>query len=148
MDNSALFANKLVETITFLDTPRMLKDGYGMMNLACSALTNGTRSRVDSARSAGVIMPPYHELMRGAKASVSVSRVDGRDYVTEGRGDRSMLVNMTGMVGLVMGNPLLMAIPGAVLFESASSESSMAFDESDWEVEAFPDPPSDDDEDF
>lgn len=134
--------------ITFLDTPRMLKDGYGMMNLACSALTNGTRSRVDSARSAGVIMPPYHELMRGAKASVSVSRVDGRDYVTEGRGDRSMLVNMTGMVGLVMGNPLLMAIPGAVLFESASSESSMAFDESDWEIEAFPDLPGDDDEDF
>lgn len=135
--------------ITFLDSPRMLKDGYGVMNLVCSALTNGTLSREDSARSAGVIMPPYHELVRGAKASVSVSRVDGEDYVTEAQGDRSMLVNMTSMVGLFASTPLLMALPAAIFSAAPTSGFSTSLsDDSAWADEAWPDLHSDGDEDF
>ena len=103
-------------SVAFFDSPRMIQDGYGLTNLVMSALTNGTRSRSDATRDAGVIMPSYHALMDGAKASVSVTRVIGDDLVTEQRGDRSVVVNLTSAVGLVVNTPILAAIPGVLLF--------------------------------
>ncbi len=119
--------------VSFYDTPRMLKDGYGLTNLFCSALVNGTRSRTDASRDAGIIMPSYHELMSGAKASVGMSRVVGDAIVTEYRGDRSMLVNLTGTVGFIANTPILLALPAALFWTTA-----MGYDEEAmFEIEDF-----------
>jgi hypothetical protein len=101
--------------VSFYDTPRMIADGYGLTSLLCSALTNGTRSRTDATRDAGIIMPSYHELMRGAKASVGLTRVVGDDFVSDYRGDRSVLVNLTSTVGFIAGSPITLLIPAAML---------------------------------
>ncbi len=93
--------------VTFLDTPRLLADGYGLASLMCSGLANGTRSRADQSRDAGVILPPYHVLADGAKASVALTRIVGDDYLQVTRMDRSFLVNMTSGMGFA--GPLMMA---------------------------------------
>jgi len=108
--------------IQFLDAPRLLDDGYGLMGLACSALANGTRSRQDAARDAGMVLPPYHALAKGAKPWVALSRIDGDDWVMEMRSDRSMLVNLTATLGFLADGPLLPLIalaglPAALLGE-------------------------------
>lgn len=115
------------QSLTFYDSPRMIRDGYGVTNLVMSALTNGTRSREDATRDAGVIMPSYHALMDGAKASVALSRVVGDDLVTEARGDRSFVVNLTSSVGLLVGTPALAAIPGVLMFGTAQSMEEQVF---------------------
>lgn len=122
--------------VSFFDTPRMIKDGYGLTNLLCSALVNGTRSRTDETRDVGIIMPSYHELMRGAKAQVGITRIEGNDFVSRNQGDRSVLVNMTSTVGFIAGSPLLLAIPAALMFTAASRSESVYYDAKatdDWE---------------
>jgi len=116
-------------SVAFFDSPRMMKDGYGVMNLVCSALANGTRSRHDATREAGLVMPSYHDLMRGAKASVSVSRVVGDDFISQAQGDRSVLVNATSMVGFVANTPVLLAIPAAVLWTTAGSPETFMYED-------------------
>ena len=125
--------------VSFFDSPRLLREGYGLTSLLTSALVNGTRSRAGD-RDAGMVMPSYHELMRGAKASVAVTRFVEGDYVQEARGDGSILVNVTSFVGLVGSTPLLLALP--VLFASgARFEPTMMEEVIEAEI-------VDDDEDF
>ena len=102
-------------SVSFFDTPKLLRDGYGVTNLLCSALVNGTRSRNDATRDAGVIMPSFHELAQGAMATVSLTRVVGEDFVTRTHADRSILVNATSTVGFLVSSPLLLAVPAALL---------------------------------
>lgn len=99
--------------VGYFDVPRYLDDGYGLASLACSALVNGTRSRVDVGRDAGRILPPYAELAAGAKVYVSSTRIVGDDLVDEARMDRSWLVNGTATAGFVASSPLLLLIPMA-----------------------------------
>lgn len=94
-------------SVGFMDTPRMVRDGYGLLTLAASALANGTRSRRDETRDAGSILPPYHELMKGAQATVSVLRMDAGDLVNHTRSDASMMVNVAGGLGYNLSNPML-----------------------------------------
>jgi len=99
--------------LAFLDTPRLMRDGYGPTSLFCSALTNGTRSRRDGARDAGRILPPFAELARGAKGVVSAARLEGGDLVQFEHADGSMLVNAAGTLGFLGSGPvLLFAAPG------------------------------------
>lgn len=114
-------------SVSFYDTPRYLGDGYGLTNLLCSALVNGTRSRTDATRDARMIMPAYHDLVEGAKASVGVTRVEGDDLVSETRGDRSALVNLTSTVGFLAETPLLLALPAAAGWGVAESAESAEY---------------------
>jgi hypothetical protein len=100
-----------VQGVSFFDSPRLLQDGYGLTSMLCSAIVNGTRSPRDAARDAGIVMPSYHELARGAKASVTVTRMRGDDLTSETRSDRSMLVNMTSVVGVLGSSGLFLALP-------------------------------------
>lgn len=122
-------------SVSFFDTPRMIQDGYGLTNLLMSALVNGTRSRTDATRNAGIIMPSFHELRAGAKASVGVTRIEGNDFISEYRGDRSVLVNTTSTVGFIVNTPILLAIPAAFLWAAESESEAMYFEETDWEYE-------------
>lgn len=92
--------------VSWLNTPRLMQDGYGTLSLLCSAVSNAMRSPGDPSREPGMILPSYPELRAGAQAMVSVGRIDGEDYVEESRWDRSQLVNMAGMLGYMYDSPL------------------------------------------
>jgi hypothetical protein len=96
-----------MQGIQFLDTRRLLRSGYAPMSLLCSALTNATRSPADASRDAGLVMPPYPELERDARAMVSITRIRGDDVVQEVVADRSFLVDATGLAGFLIEGPLL-----------------------------------------
>lgn len=113
------------QSISFVDSPRMLRHGYGVTSLFCSALVNGTRSRFDNSRDAGMIMPTFPELARGAKASVTSTYMDGDDYVTEQWADSSMLVNMTSMAGWLSSSPAALLIPLALLGVTAAESEEI-----------------------
>jgi hypothetical protein len=99
--------------VTFNDTPALARNGYGMLSLAMSALSNAVRSPSNATRDAGVIMPSYHELMADAKASVMIARLDGEDLVATCQMDRSMLVNACGAAGS-LGGPLGAVVVGSM----------------------------------
>lgn len=95
-----------VRTISWMNTPRLMQDGYGTLSLMCSMVSNAMRSPSDPSREPGLLLPSYAELRSGAKAMVSVGRVDGEDYVEESRWDRSQLVNMAGLIGYMYDSPV------------------------------------------
>jgi hypothetical protein len=90
--------------VSFFDTARMLREGYGLSSLLCSGLANTVRSPRNDARNTEMILPPYREFVAGAKAVVGYAYVDGDDYVQEQRSDRSVLVNGTSFMGF-LGRP-------------------------------------------
>ena len=90
--------------VTFVDTPRMIRDGYGLVNLAMSAVSNAVRSPSDAQRGVGVIMPSLNDLTNGAKAAVSVVAIEGDDMTVRMQLDRSVLVNLSGGFGLLGGS--------------------------------------------
>jgi hypothetical protein len=87
--------------VEFLDTPRFLADGYGLVSLGMAALANATRSPTDLQRDAGLVMPSYSELAAEAKAYVHIARLVGDDLIVTGQSDRSALVNACGSVGMI-----------------------------------------------
>ncbi len=92
--------------ISWMNTPRLMQDGYGTLSLMCSAVSNAMRSPSDASREPGMLLPSYPELRAGAMGMVSVGRVDGEDYVEESRWDRSQLVNLAGMIGYMYDSPI------------------------------------------
>lgn len=89
--------------VTFVDTPHMLSQGYGLVSMGMTALGNAVRSPTDLKRDAGLIMPSYAELAKDAHATVSIMRLEGNDMVVTSQGDRSLLVNACGAAGAIGG---------------------------------------------
>jgi hypothetical protein len=92
-------------SVQFVDSVAMASDAYGLTSLLCSALANATRSP-GTSRDAGIVMPTYAEFMTGALATVTVARVEGDDYIERAHGDRSMLVNTAGALGMIASSPI------------------------------------------
>jgi len=136
-------------TVEFFDSPRLLRSGYGVTSLLCSAISNATRSPQDSARDAGVILPSYTVLAKGARASVGVTRIVDGGVVSHYRGDRSVLVNLTSIVGFVSSSPLLLALPalaatGFARQQAMSEEMMIEAQIEQGPEELFEDPEDDD----
>ncbi|MHC4787463.1 MAG: hypothetical protein ACYTE6_16015, partial [Planctomycetota bacterium] len=115
--------------VTFTDIPRLARGGYGLAQLACSALANGVRSPANPRRDPGLILPAFNELMDGAKASVSIYRLDGDDLIGTIQSDRSLLVNLCGGLGLIgqSGSTVAMAaMAGGVLLPSYAKAHEQA----------------------
>jgi prepilin-type processing-associated H-X9-DG protein len=110
---------------SFTDTPELLDDGYGMMNLAMTALANALRSPLDLDRETGLIMPPFDRLRQDAKASLIVTHLEGDDLVARMQGDKSMLVNLTGVAGTIGGTagPVAVAALGTGVMMPALTEA-------------------------
>jgi hypothetical protein len=89
--------------VQFIDTPRLIGHGYGLVSMGAAALANAVRSPIDLNRDPGFIMPSYQELMKDAKAGLIISRMEGDDLVARAEGDRSLLVNACGMAGVLGG---------------------------------------------
>jgi len=97
---AALGGRTRVSSLSFMDSERLGRAGYPLVSLLGSAIANGTRSPWGD-REPGMIVPSYHELLRDARPSVEFSYWDGDHFVTESHADRSMLVQVAAMGGLV-----------------------------------------------
>lgn len=100
--------------VQYYDAARMARDGYGLTSLVCSAVVNGTRSRTELGRDAGIVIPPFHAFVDGVTPSVTVSRIEGDDLVARGRSDRSLLVNLSSMFGALTSGPTALIVPVAM----------------------------------
>lgn len=127
--------------LSFLDTAELVGDGYGWSTLLCSAITNGVRSPGDPSRDVGMVLPMYEDLARGVKAQVMLSRLVGEDLVSSGQSDRSVLVNLTAILGVVDRIPALAAIPFAV---AAGVTFMTQTSQTEWVIEVQPDSPEHD----
>lgn len=108
-----------VSSISFLDNARLGRSGYPLVSLIGSALANGVRSP-HSDREPGMVVPTYHELMDGARATVEFGYWDGDDFVDETHADRSVLVQMAGVGGAVMTfAPLVAAVAVPAMMASS-----------------------------
>lgn len=117
--------------VTFIDTPRMLGAGYGLMSMGMSALANAVRSPTDLQRDAGIVMPSFAALSKDAKANVTVARLTGDDLVITSQADRSMLVNACGMAGAMGGMTGVVAaaaLAGGVMLPALSQARQSAKD--------------------
>ncbi|MEZ6243478.1 MAG: hypothetical protein R3B57_10595 [Phycisphaerales bacterium] len=79
-------------SITFADTPRLARRGYGMTSLLTSAIANGTRSPISPDRVTTSLMPPFASFVEGVRPSGTVASWEGDDYVVRMSADRSFLV--------------------------------------------------------
>jgi prepilin-type processing-associated H-X9-DG protein len=96
--------------LTFLDTPRTMRDGYGLVSLGMAALTNMTRSPADPERGVFGSMPSFDALTDGAKAMVEVISIEDADLVVRSQSDRSALVNACGIIGMLGGSTGAVAV--------------------------------------
>jgi hypothetical protein len=122
-------------SLTFIDTPRTIADGYATMTLLGSAITNLARSSTTAAkpRDPGMVLPPLSELRAGAKPMTAVAYWAGEDLIFEARGDASVLVNITGLLGVGDAAPLVggLIIGSAIGSEAAKNAGQHAEDHED-----------------
>jgi prepilin-type processing-associated H-X9-DG protein len=78
--------------------------------MGMSAVANALRSPGAADRDPGLLMPTYAKLLAGAKAGVSIGRIEGDELIWQGVGDRSMLVNLCGGIGALGGAPSAVAV--------------------------------------
>lgn len=107
----AIPSGKELLSVSFVDSARTMRDGYGMVSMVGSAVGNLARSPVGD-RDVGVLVPTFNELRAGVRPAIKYSHWDGDDLVMMGESDRSMLVNAAGSMGGVSAfMPLLIAAP-------------------------------------
>ncbi len=96
---NAMPRGQAMTAVSFVDTKKTMSRGYQYVALLGSAIRNGVQSPQDPERMPGMVVPPFAELADGARPMVQYSFWAGDDYVTIGEGDRSMLVNASGVMG-------------------------------------------------
>ena len=88
-----------LQGLFFSDVPRLARDGYGLASLVTSALANGVRSSTEMLREPGLVLPPYRELVTGARPTLLLARIQGEDLVSVGQADRSAVLHLTATLG-------------------------------------------------
>lgn len=103
MSNAAIASRfpdgKGLVSLSYADTPRTMAGGYLLLSMLGSAVSNAVRSPTDPNRDPGLVIPPFNELRKGARSSVSYTYWRGDDQVTESRSDRSTLVAACSTLG-------------------------------------------------
>jgi general secretion pathway protein G len=88
-----------VQSLFYLDTPRLAHQGFGMASLLAAAIANGLLSPADPSRDPGLVIPPLPELLHGSRPVVLLARIRGQDLLTAGTMDRSASGLLTAMLG-------------------------------------------------
>jgi len=103
-------ANQELLSISFSDTLRRARKGYGLISLVGSAISNAVRAPMDRTgedlataepREPGLIVPLYNDLMKGVRPSISVSYRQGDDLIMDSVQDGSVLVGAAAFAGTV-----------------------------------------------
>ena len=92
-----------LNSFSYQDTPRQIRDGYGMATLAFTALRNAVRSP-HTDRDPGMVQPGFDEMVKQSRPTIMLGRIEGDDLVVRGEGDRSFSAQMIGLLG----NPMLL----------------------------------------
>lgn len=96
---AAIPAGKGLTGFSFVDSPKLMRDGYQYVAMMGSMVANAMRSSLDEGREPGLVVPTFAELKAGARPMVSFGYWEGDNHITESHADRSMLVNLTGIMG-------------------------------------------------
>jgi general secretion pathway protein G len=88
-----------VQSVLFIDVPALARDHYGAAAFLAAMLANSLRSPADAGREPGSVLPPYPELVAGARTTLLVARIEGEDLVVSGTADRSALVQLAAAAG-------------------------------------------------
>lgn len=104
------------QDVNFIDMPRTIQRGYPVAQMLGSAVANLVRSPIDPSRDPGVVTPSYRALTQNAKAWISVTSMQGGDFVFLSSGDPSIMVNVAGAAGSMGMTPALI---GAAIGASA-----------------------------
>lgn len=111
--------------VTFLNSAETMRDGYPVLQMLGSALTNFARSPEPSGgRQVAQVVPNLAELRSGTRPIVYVTRWNGDDLVITSNADGSMLANAAGLLGTGdLGSILFGAfVGGAVGHESGEKQ--------------------------
>ncbi len=87
-------------SINYLNTPAVLRSGFSAMDMMGTMLANTVRTRAGAegeARDPGRLVPPLLELEKDVLPMVALSWIDGDNFMTEYRTDKSALVNATAI---------------------------------------------------
>lgn len=116
------------QSVQFVDSSEMVGDGYSFLSIMGSALANAMRSPHGDDRDPGTVIPMFNDLAAGARPLISVSWWRGDDLVMEFRGDRSMLVNGSAMLGAYAKSLVILwpMLSGAALAPSLAQARSQA----------------------
>lgn len=123
---------KKLVSVSFVDNEKMMRRGYPAISMLGSALANAVRSPTDSSRDPGLVVPTFPELSRNVRPQVKFAYWQGDDFVSEGWGDRSMVVNATGLAGSASIFAPLAIIPAAafgIAQEQGWTMDEVLFDE-------------------
>jgi hypothetical protein len=97
-------AQERVISLNFVDTPRAMRSGYGLVSLVGSAIANAVRTPGGDGREPGMIVPPYAELASGVRPAISVTYRSGEEgLVLDSYSDRSILAGACGAAGTASG---------------------------------------------
>lgn len=116
--DNALFQSAVLEilpdegaaSVTFSDTARFARQGYGGTNLLLSGLANAVRSPSAPEREAGVLMPEFGVFAEGIRPMGAVEYWEGDDYVALMRMDGSTVVEIAQMMGQIGGGQAVAAM--------------------------------------
>lgn len=91
-----------VSVLHFVDASRTMRDGYSCLTFLSAAIENAMRTRGDAnaVRDPGMVLPMYADLTKDANPMMMLSYWSGDDFITEMRGDRSLLVSMATVLGI------------------------------------------------
>lgn len=110
-DFAATMPRRPLVGVSFMDSRSFMGDGYALTTMLASGIANAVRSPTDPGREPGVLVPVFHELAKNVRPQTEYTFWDGEDLVVESYGDRCMLVNVAGGLGLVGKFAPLVAIP-------------------------------------
>lgn len=114
-------------SVTFIDSASTIRDGYPVLQMLGSALTNFARSpSSSSARQVAQVVPTLAELRAGVKPIVWTTTWSGDDLVMSSRGDDSILVNAAAVLGTGdVGEMIFGGILGAGIAADAAKKHEM-----------------------
>lgn len=143
----AFAGDRGLTTFTFIDTTRTARDGYPAMTMAGSMLAGAMRLHATRDASFDAVLPSFQGLVNGVQPIMRRGYWDGEDWIAETRGDRSILVNMSGVLGVGDTAPIIV---GAILGGAASQgvreqmeqqgmgQPGWEAEEDEWEVQEEP----------
>jgi prepilin-type processing-associated H-X9-DG protein len=100
-------------SVQYTDAPRFARQGYWLVNTMCAALSNALRT--GDGADPGIPLPAFNDFIEGIEPTMMVSYWDGDDMKINGRSDASVLVNLAGSSGAILGPLAVGAAAGAAL---------------------------------
>ena len=110
-----LASTKGATSVHVIETGKTMRYAYPIVSILGSAVGNLVRSRGENAggREPGLIVPTYADLVQDARPLVQAVYWDGADLIARCEGDRSVLVNVGGVVGAAA--PIMPFIPAVAM---------------------------------